>query len=161
MLRELLPILYGAFIWKGFCIRIRMDERKVVLVLVNDRKRLDAYALAHLKDFMDRKYAKEAVILFHDKSVYKQIKRMHLKLPVRLCRWSEKKIRTLYDYYSFYKFSDRIVFTYTDRPIDNKLGKVLRETQVGEEEAVCLGLYRLRRVPECKRKFSQMLNGTQ
>lgn len=91
---------------------------------------MDYYALAHLEDFMERKYAKEAVILFSDKSVYRQIKGMHLEMSARLCRWPEEKIKTLYDYYSFYKFSDKIVFTYTDKSKDNKLGRVLRETPI-------------------------------
>lgn len=127
--------------------RFWITQQKVVLVLVHDQERLDKYALAHLGDYMDRKYAKRAVILFHDKRTYGQIRRMHLEKPVRLCRWPERRIEELYRYYSFYKFSDRVVFTYTDRPKDNRLGKVLRETEIGEEEAVCLGLYRLRRIP--------------
>ncbi|NBH20534.1 hypothetical protein D3Z55_24965 [Clostridiaceae bacterium] len=53
----------------------------------------------------------------------------------------------MYDYYSFHKFSDKVVFTYTDLPGDNQLGRALRETKVNEEDAVCLGLYHLRRVP--------------
>lgn len=150
MIKEILAILHGAFIWEIFCMRFCINEQKVILVLVNDRERLDHYALAHLEDFMHRKYAKQAIILFHDKTVYRQIKRMHLKVSVRLCCWPEKKMKMLYDYYSFYKFSDKIVFTYTDKPKDNQLGKVLRETRIREEEAVCLGLYRLRRVPGLK-----------
>lgn len=150
MLRELIPILYGALVWKLFCMRFRINEQKVILVLVNDRKRLDDYALAHLEDFMNRKYAKEAILLFSDKSVCRQIKRRHPRVAVRLCCWPERKVRVLYHYYSFYKFSDKIVFTYTDTPGTNQLGKVLRETPIGEEEAVCLGLYHLRKVPSLK-----------
>ena len=48
------------------------------------------------------------------------------------------------------KMSTYIVFTYTTSPKDNQLGRVLKETQVNEEEAVCLGLYQLRKVPEIK-----------
>lgn len=152
MLREMLRILHGALIWKVFCTCFRISQQTVVLVLVHDQERLDDYALVYLGDYMDRKYAKQAVILFYDKKIYGQIKRMHLEMPVRMCRWPEERIEKLYAYYSFYKFSDRIVFTYTDRPEDNQLGKMLRETDIGEEEAVCLGLYRLRRVPARKEK---------
>lgn len=130
--------------------RYHVNEKKVILVLVNDNRRLDAYALAHLEDFMDRKYADGAVILFSSEDVCRLIqkaRKTYIKAPVRLCRWPGKGIEKLYRYYSFYKFSDRIVFTYTDRPKENQLGRVLRETRITEEEAVCLGLYRLRRVP--------------
>ena len=47
MLKELVPVLHGALVWKLFCVRFRINEQKVILVLVNDRKRLDYYALAH------------------------------------------------------------------------------------------------------------------
>lgn len=152
MLREILRVFHGVLIWKVFCMRFRIAQQTVVLVLVHEQECLDHYALVHLEDYMKRKYAKQAVILFYDKKTYGQIKRMHWKMTVRVCRWPEERIEKLYDYYSFYKFSDRIVFTYTDMPEDNQLGKILRETDIGEEEAVCLGLYRLRRVPARKEK---------
>ena len=49
-------------------------------------------------------------------------------------------------------FFDNIVFTYAFRPQDNLLGKVLKETQVNEEDAVCLGLYHLRAVLSLRKK---------
>lgn len=148
MLREMIHIVHGAIIWNIFRLRFQVDEKKVVLVLVNDNEKLDYYALVHLKHYMERKYAKEAILLFDDRIVYKKAKKIKLEVPVRFCRWERKTIKWLYDYYSFYCFSDKIVFTYTDCPKDNGLGKLLRETQVQEEEAVCLGLYRLRTVPK-------------
>lgn len=148
MLREISSVFHGMIIWKIFQMRFRVNEKKVVLVLTNDRKALDYYALVHLKNFMNRKYAKEAVILFSDQRTYVLLKRWKDNVPVRFVCWPERKIESLYRYYSFYRFSDKIVFTYTDTPKDNQLGKLLRETQIKEEEAVCLGLYRLRRVPE-------------
>lgn len=152
MLREIIMVFYGALIWKIFQMRFRVNEKKVVLVLVNNRKALDYYALVYLEDFMDRKYAKEAILLFSDKKVYSQFCKLKLNIPVRLCCWTENKIKKLYKYYSFYKFSDKIVFTYIDSPKENQLGKLLRETQVDEEEAACLGLYRLRAVPVIKKR---------
>ncbi len=147
MLKEIIAVFQGALLWTIFQMRFRINEKKVVLGLVNHRKRLDDYALAHLEAFMKRKYTKEAVIVFSDKEVCSQIRRLKLSIPIRRCYWTEDKIKKLYRYYSFYKFSDKIVFTYTDYPEENQLGRLLRETSIGEEEAVCLGLYRLRRVP--------------
>ena len=40
------------------------DYKKVVLVPVNEIRDLDYYALAHLEDYMERKYAKEAIVLY-------------------------------------------------------------------------------------------------
>lgn len=156
MIKEILAVLQGALIWQIFCIQCHVDKKRVVLVLVNDNRRLDAYALAHIEDFMGRKYADEAIILFSGENTRRMIQKAgksYIKSPVRLCCWPGKRIEKLYRYYSFYRFSDRIVFTYTDRPKDNRLGRVLRETRITEEEAVCLGLYRLRRIPLLKRNI--------
>ena len=147
MFKEIVNILQGAFLWKTMCIRFRINYKKVVLILVNENKKLDYYAAAHLEDYMQRKYADEALILFDNDSVYKMIRRMKTDVCRKLYRYPEKKIRKLYQYFSFYKFFDNIVFTYTSCPKDNQLGRVLKETQINEEEAVCLGLYRLRTVP--------------
>ena len=147
MLREIVAVCQGIGIWQELRFRVFVDEKTVVLVLTENNRKLDWYALVHLKDFMDRKYAKKAIILFHSKMAYQQIMSAGLPGSVRLCYWDEKKIWKIYIYYSFYRFSDKLVFTYTNIPKDNPLGKLLRETRIQEEEVVCLGLYRLRTVP--------------
>lgn len=114
---------------------------------MGDNQKLDEYALIHLKDFMDRKYAKGAVLFLKDKRDYGRFKRVKLPEGVKFCLYPVRKIQILYDYYSFHRFSDKILFTYTDSPKENELGRLLRETEIDEEEAVCLGLYRLRSVP--------------
>ncbi|MCI9546459.1 MAG: hypothetical protein HFH60_07230 [Lachnospiraceae bacterium] len=118
--------------------------------MTNENKKLDYYAMIHLEDFMKRKYADEAIILLNNKKAYKMIKMVNPAVSVKAYWYSKDKIEMLYNYYSFHKFSDRVVFTYTDNPRDNQLGRVLRETQVDEEEAVCLGLYHLRSIPSKK-----------
>lgn len=49
-----------------------------------------------------------------------------------------------------YKFYENIVFTYDNRPEDNLLGDLLEEGLIDEKEAVCLGLFGLRKVPEAE-----------
>lgn len=151
MFRETAHMLYGAFLWKMLRLRLRIDYQKVVLVLVNENRKLDYYALAHLEDYMDRKHADGAVVLFYDDETCGLAQEVledygNAKKTVRLCRCNGRTIEAVYDYYSFHKFFDSIAFTYAFRPKDNMLGRVLEETQVNEEEAVCLGLYRLRKV---------------
>ena len=147
MFRSVIHIFHGVFLWKILQVRFGISERKVVLFLMGDNQKLDGYALIHLKEFMDRKYAKGGVLFLKDKRDYGQLKRVKLPDGVRFCLYPVRKIETLYDYYSFHKFSDKILFTYTDKPKGNELGRLLRETEIDEEEAVCLGLYRLRSVP--------------
>lgn len=151
MFREMIHMLYGAFLWRGLRLRLRIDYKKVVLVLVNENRKLDYYALVHLGDYMDRKHADGAVVLFYDDATCSLAQEAlagcgNVEKPMRLYRCAEKTIATVYDYYSFHKFFDNIAFTYASRPKDNLLAKVLEETQINEEDAVCLGLYRLRKV---------------
>lgn len=154
MFKEIFSVLQGAVTWQVLRMRLRIDKKKVILVLTGENQTLDNYALLHLKDFADRKYADGVIVLSADKVAQKKIRvirALGLDVPVRWCRWSKQKIRYLYRYYSFYLFSDKIVFTYTSQPKDNQLGKLLSETEVNEEEVVCLGLYRLRAVPHIKK----------
>lgn len=146
MVRGMMSVLRGAAVWKMLRLRFHIDEKTVVLILTGDDRELDRYALIHLQDFMNRKYANKAIVICQDKETYGQIELAALPERVQICEWSKRRVQKLYGYYSFYRFSDRVVFTYTDNPADNLLGRLLRETVVGEEEAVCLGLYRLRKV---------------
>lgn len=158
MLRETLHVLHGYMIWQGLRLRSGIGKKTVVLALAGDNERLDFFAQVHLKDFMDRKYAKKAVILYTRKEEPTGEKSDQRKFSaggmtcVRRFHMSAEHMRCLYDYYSFYKCSDKLVFTYTDCPVGNCLGRVMRETEITEEEAVCLGLYRLKEVPARDRR---------
>ena len=157
MFKETLHILHGVFLWRMLRLKYAIDYKKVVLVPVNEIRDLDYYALAHLEDYMERKYAKEAIVLYEGKDTYHLAEEVLAEYgsggnKVRLCPCDRKTIETIYDYYSFHKFFDNIVFTYAFRPEDNLLRKVLSETQVNEEDAVCLGLYRLRMVLPLRKK---------
>lgn len=152
MFRATVHVLYGAFLWRMLRLKLGIDYKTVVLILVNENRKLDYYALAHLGDYMSRKHAESAVVLFCENETYRMAKSVLGEYEgagkeVRLCRCERKKVEAVYDYYSFHIFFDNVAFTYISRPGDNLLGRVLEETQVNEEDAVCLGLYHLRKVP--------------
>lgn len=153
MFKEIIRILYGSLIWNILRLKLRIHKKKVVIILTGENKKLDYYTIVHLEDFINRKYADKAIILLDDKKACKMIKAANLSVPVKMYWYSKDRIERLYNYYSFYKFSDRVVFTYTDKPRDNQLGRALRETDINEEDAVCLGLYHLRTIPEKKVKI--------
>ena len=142
----------GAFIWDVLRLRLQIHNGKVVIILTGENRKLDYYTIVYLEDFMNRKYANEAIILLNDKKSYEMVKIVAPSVRLKIYRYSKNKIKRLYRYYSFFKFSDRVVFTYTGFPEDNQLGKALRETEINEVDAVCLGLYRLREVPVKKGK---------
>lgn len=147
MFKEIIRILCGSFIWNILRFRLRINSKKVVIILVGENRKLDYYAMHHLKDYMERKCVDHAIILLDDRKTYKMVKKVVPAVNLKIYRYSKDKMERLYNYYSFYKFSERVVFTYTDYPRDNQLGKALRETTINEEDAVCLGLYHLRTVP--------------
>lgn len=148
MIKKIIYVLQGFFIWDVLRLRLRIQNKKVVIILVNENKKLDYYAIMHLEDFVKRKCADEALILVDERRSYKMVRAVNPPIPVKIYWYPKDKIERLYEYYSFYKFSDRVVFTYTDNPKDNQLGRVLRETEIDEEDAVCLGLYHLRTIPK-------------
>lgn len=150
MYREILHTLHGYFAWTSLRIRYRINYDKIVLVLSDENKKIDYYALVHLGDFLDRKFAKEAIVLTSSIQIKGLVNQMNYKFPVRVCNYSKNKIDILFDYFSYDKFFDNIVFTHVDHPKDNLLGQVLRDTEINEEEGVCLGLYHLRTVPKLK-----------
>lgn len=146
MYRRSLAILLESFQWFRLCISYQINYKKVVLVLTNENKKLDYYAVAYLEYFVKRKYAEKVIILFHDIESKKMVESFHFPFEVKTVFYPLEKINKLYDYYSFKKFFDNIVFTYTNCPEYNLLGRVLDETSINEQDAVCLALYHLRKV---------------
>lgn len=146
MFRRALVILCENLQWHKLCMTYKINYKKVVLVLINENSRLDYYAVVYLERFVKRKYAEEAIIFFHDPESKKMIDGFRFPFEVKTIFYPLEKIEKLYDYYSFEKFFDNIVFTYTTSPKYNLLGRVLEETEVNEQDAVCLALYHLREV---------------
>ena len=142
----------GWIYWQQLRLRLKINYQKVVIVLAGENCVLDKCALEHLEDFMDRKHAGQAVVLCINErkdelaALYKS--RKHVKIHTI----EAAQMELLYSFYSFMKFFDNIVFTYAERPKDNLLKRFLDETDVDEEDAVCLALYHLRCVPEIRQR---------
>jgi hypothetical protein len=134
-------------IWERIKIKYKIGYDKVVLVLAGENKALDKACLDHLPDFMSRKSSDRCLVFYPD-DCYKAIDlRPVTGREVRFISMKRRIIERLYHFYSFMKFFDNIVFTYSDRPQDNLLQRFLDETDVNEEDAACLALYHLRKVP--------------
>lgn len=140
-------ILHGWLYWTYFKLLNQISYKCVVLVLASENKKLDVWAVRHLDDFVKRKCADKAMIIFHDKAGQDASKELHASCSIVQIKLPLKRIELLYDYYSFDRFFDNIAFTYVSVPDENLLGRVLSETDITEEEAACLALYHLREVP--------------
>ncbi|MGN0385619.1 MAG: hypothetical protein ACI4EX_07020 [Lachnospiraceae bacterium] len=148
-MRRVIRILHGWFYWHIFCLLNGITKKSVILILCGENFTLDKYSVEYFDLFIKRKNADTALITWTDPMTKECLNRSNLqKDKVRIKYLSEKHVKLLYDFYSFDKFFDNIVFTYTTTPEENLLGKVLKETEINERDAVCLALFHLRYVPE-------------
>lgn len=140
--------LKGWLYWQLLRLKLKIDYHKVVIVLTDENRKLDEYVLAHLEDFMDRKYADHALLVCTEEREKELVFSYECERRVRIHAVQAAQMDLLYSFYSFMKFFDNIVFTYAERPKDNLLKRFLDETNVNEEDAACLALYHLRYVPK-------------
>lgn len=149
LVRSVVRILYGWVYWHIFCLQNNITYKSVVLVLCGENHLLDKYSVKYLELFVKRKTADKALIIWSEQATEEWLKQFILQLErTKIKYMPEKYVKFLYDFYSFDKFFDNIVFTYTSKPKENLLGRILEETGVDEKDAVCLALYHLRYVPE-------------
>ena len=148
MINEIREAVRGHILWRKIKLHYHINDQKVILVLVGENKKIDYFALVHLNDFVRWTCTKEAVIFVDDRKTISFIKKMNYTFAVKVGVMRKEARERLYKFYSFDKFFDHIVFTYTSKPKENMLDRVLEVTEINEEEAVCLALYHLRKVPK-------------
>ncbi len=144
-------ILKGWLFWQEVRIRYFVSYSKAIIVLSGENHELDRQILLFLPEFRNRKHVNQIIVLCNENNLIEWSAIISNYDFAIIHEMSENDMGKLYDYYSFIKFFDNIVFTYTDKPADNLLGKYLRETAINEKDAACLALYHLRLVPEVRR----------
>ncbi len=148
MRSQLVKILRGQLLWKFLIVKYGIDYGKAVLVLSGENEEVDRQAVVYLPDFMKRKHVNSAIVFCKEQVKEKTNRMIGKNKHVSVEIFTEDEMARLYTFYCFIKFFDNIVFTNTDTPKDNMLGRYLKETKVNEKEAVCLALYHLRCVPQ-------------
>ena len=147
MIPEMLHVIRGNFIWHYIKAVHGIGRQSIVLVLTGENRTVDEYAIRHLQTFAARRSADKVFVWTVEEELY--IKAVETcECPVRRLHVSADRIQILFDYYCFDKFFPNLIFTYTNRPRDNRIGRLLSISDVNEEEIVCLGLYNLRMVPQ-------------
>ena len=130
-------------------IQYRINGSKIVLVLSGENELVDFYALKYLDRAIERKQAREALILTYTEQSFQMLKDYRAyTYPITIKRIKKTKIDRIYRWYRMVKFSPNIFFTFTDKTKDNLLGKFIRETDINEKDVVCLAIYNFRMVPE-------------
>lgn len=134
--------------WHYFKVKNHINYQKVVVVLSDENRELDQIVLSRLNEYMKRKHAKNAIVFCVKDNYDRYTKIFDSNAYVSFRIVTKNTIDMLYSFYCFEKFFDNIVFTHVDSPSDNMLGRVLRETDVNEDDAACLALFHLRCIPD-------------
>ena len=144
----LFDYIKGRAYWLSLIKSYSIDYSKVVLVLSGDNKKLDEECCRNLWKYAKRKYVDKALIIHTEDNDLAISQLIADDITFQTTVISKEKMNLLYRYYSFHKFFDNIVFTYTDSPRGNLLGRYLRETEVNESDAACLALFHLREIEQ-------------
>lgn len=149
MVREAIEVIIGDFKWKLLKLRYSLNYSRVVLVLTGENEEVDHCALNYLDNYVDRKVAKEAVVVVPDEKDREEILgKYHFKHKTKVIICNSKKIERIYKRNCLSKLSKNLVFTYVDKTQNNLLGRFMRETDINAEDVVCLALYNFRLCPD-------------
>ena len=152
MIKQCLDVTKGYLIWSAVRLRENVDNKKVVLVLTGENDKVDDYALRYLDHVIERKYADEALVIAPDRGMAEKVFRYDYSHRVKVKVLPMKKIALIYKWYCLDKlFFKNLIFTYIRTTSDNLLGRIMDETDIDEEDVVCLALYNLRTIPGKKK----------
>lgn len=147
MVRQSIEVIKGYFIWSLLKWKEHLDYKKVVLALTGENESVDDYALRYLDYVMERKSAEQALILVSDENTAKKVLLYDYRHEVKTKIVSVKKMELIYKWHCLDRFYKNLIFTYVRTNKDNLLERFLNETEINEEDVVCLALYNLRKIP--------------
>lgn len=130
--------------WERIKSTLNITEDTVVLVLGDENKRLDQLCLDYLPNYVLRKNAMRAEILIFNEELKKSAQNKKYGFPFRVTLLDGEVLQGIYYYYCFAFNLDNIAFTFLEQCPYNTLGRIIEETDITEDEAVCLGVYWLR-----------------
>lgn len=141
-------IIKGYIVWLQFRVKEHLDDKKFVLILTEENEKVDQYALKYLDYVMERKYAKEALIIVSNRESAKRVSRYPYKHQIKIKIMPFQKIKLFYRWYCLDGRRKNVVFTFVKTNKDNLLECFINETDINEEDVVCLALYNLRKIPK-------------
>ena len=148
MLRQSLMIIKGYIIWLQLRVKEHLDDKKFVLIVTEENEKVDQYALKYLDYVMERKYTKEALVIVSNQGTAKKVSKYHYKHQIKIKIMPFQKIKLLYKWYCMDGRRKNVVFTFVKTNKDNLLEHFINETDINEEDVVCLALYNLREIPK-------------
>lgn len=140
MLRDIIRIVWIYYKWICFKLFHGINKDMIVLALANENKKLDDIAVKRFSEMLDKRYATGGMILAQ-REVFDDI--VCNDKRIKVIYTSSKKMEDLFSLYCFYSFTNNIVFTYVDTPKDNYLSDYIKNSDIDENDVVCLALFRL------------------
>lgn len=147
MLKQAKQAIAGQLIWNKLKRQEHLDYSKVVLVLTGENEQVDLYALMYLDQLIDRKSADMALIISDKQTCIDMVPQFHYQHKVQTKLMPENQIILLQKRFCLDKFFINLFFTYVRTPKDNLIERFLTETDINEEDVVCLCLYNFRKIP--------------
>lgn len=151
MLRQLYPYYKracrGKKIWKKIRKEYEIDRFTQIVIMPEGEKKLNKTAMEYMPYMLERRSARRAVIIKPKQDIadvfngYETLKSQYCYLP-------PGEIENLLHYYEMYVFSPNVsIISYT-KPNGNTLYKFIGRKGINTTDAVCLGMYCLRHIPE-------------
>lgn len=147
MIEQAKQAIAGQLLWNKLKRQEHLDYRHIVLVLTGENEQVDQYALLYLDHLMDRKNANIALILSHRQACIDMVTQYRYRHAIHTRLLSQREIILLYKRYCLDRFFVNLFFTYVRLPKDNLMERFLKETEINEEDVVCLCLYNFRGIP--------------
>ncbi len=144
-------IIQGKARYEELVENLRIDSKYVILVLAGENELFDLMALENLAAYVRRKKAVGAYILCIDEKMFAISSQKKYDFPFIVSRITKTDAESIYEYYCFAFNIENITFTFLNHCHYNLMGRILKETDITEEEAVFLGTYWLRNIPEKKK----------
>lgn len=133
---------YGNKIWKETTKLI--SENDIVLVMPENDDELNYYSLLYIDQYIEENKKKECVVITNNKKVISNYKYLSEKIT-RIEKLSNKKIRSLIQFYCLYKFDERVLFASLSKPNGRNAERILGKNGIRMEDIVAIGIFQLKR----------------
>lgn len=145
---KIIRILLADLYWIFICIKENIDKRDVVLVLMGENKKVDELSLEYLDLFRKRRHARKAVVFVAQSETEKWKNKSGASESIKIRGIKKKYILLLYERYCMNKFFKNLVFTSVNTTKENMIDRYLKESNITEEDVVCLAFYNFRGIPQ-------------
>jgi len=139
--------LKSAFAGRAFWLKLKreydIDNGIYVLLMPEDDRELNEYALLHIDDLVNHRKARGVIILSNNRQVIDVASDKSDKI-LSTKELTEKQIDNLLSFYELYAFSERLLIVSLTRPFGRKLHKTVGIHGVTKEELVCLCIFLIR-----------------